>query len=246
MNAQNCCPVVELRQYTLHPGQRAALIELFEREFIESQEATGMKVIGTFRDLNNPDRFVWLRGFSEMAARAKSLQEFYDGPVWKAHRGAANATMIDSDNVLLLRPARSASGFSLANFARPPLGSIKTARGLLVATIYHLGKMTGSDFADFFDRELRPIIEQTGATILASFLTENHPNTFPGLPVREDANVFIWFSLFEDRGAWERHSTAFAHSIREKQIAEKLSRLIKEQPEVLLLAPTARSLLALE
>jgi hypothetical protein len=115
LNAQNCCPVVELRQYTLKPGQRDVLIELFEREFIETQEATGMIVIGQFRDLNNADRFVWLRGFSDMATRAQALEEFYGGPVWKAHRDAANATMIDSDNVLLLRPARSNSGFSLAN-----------------------------------------------------------------------------------------------------------------------------------
>jgi hypothetical protein len=138
VNAQACCPVVELRQYTLKPGQRDVLIDLFEREFIESQEATGMRVIGTFRDVNNPDRFVWLRGFSDMAARAQALQEFYGGPVWKAHREAANATMIDSDNVLLLRPARSNAGFSLADVTRPLRGSTKTARGLLAATIYHL------------------------------------------------------------------------------------------------------------
>src|SRR3546814_4941010 len=66
-------PVVELRQYTLHPGQRDVLIELFEREFIESQEATGIRVIGQFRDLDDPDRFVWLRGFADLPARARAL-----------------------------------------------------------------------------------------------------------------------------------------------------------------------------
>ena len=96
MRVRTCCPVVELRQYTLVPGARETLIELFEREFIETQEAAGMTVIGQFRDLNNPDRFVWLRGFSDMDARATQLQAFYSGPVWKAHRDAANATMIDS------------------------------------------------------------------------------------------------------------------------------------------------------
>jgi hypothetical protein len=53
--------------------------------------------------------------------------------------------------------------------------------------------------------------------------------------------VFIWFSLFADRAALERHASAFTDLIREKQIAGKLSRLIKEKPEILLLAPTARS-----
>ncbi|MGH3144158.1 MAG: hypothetical protein ACRDO9_13675 [Gaiellales bacterium] len=39
-------PIVEFRQYTLHPGARDALIELVDREFIESQEELEMKVIG--------------------------------------------------------------------------------------------------------------------------------------------------------------------------------------------------------
>lgn len=40
----SCCPIVELRQYTMHPGQRDVLIDLFDREFIESQEALGIRV----------------------------------------------------------------------------------------------------------------------------------------------------------------------------------------------------------
>ena len=78
--------VVELRQYTLQPGERDVLIELFEREFVEPQEAVGMHVIGHFRDLDAPDRFVWLRGFPSMAARQDALQSFYFGPVWQRHR----------------------------------------------------------------------------------------------------------------------------------------------------------------
>jgi hypothetical protein len=120
MSDRTCCPVVELRQYKLVPGQRETLIALFEREFIKTQEATGMTVIGQFRDLNNPNRFVWLRGFGDMASRARQLEEFYGGPIWKEHREAANATMIDSDNVLLLQRARTNSGFRLENLKRPP------------------------------------------------------------------------------------------------------------------------------
>ena len=60
-------PVVELRQYTLRPGQRDVLIGLFDREFVESQEAAGMAIVGQFRDLDDPDRFVWIRGFAKHA-----------------------------------------------------------------------------------------------------------------------------------------------------------------------------------
>ena len=84
-------PVVELRQYTLRPGQRDVLIDLFDREFVESQEADGMAIVGQFRDLDDPDRFTWIRGFASMPARARALASFYGGPVWKAHSARANA-----------------------------------------------------------------------------------------------------------------------------------------------------------
>jgi hypothetical protein len=57
-----CSPIVELRQYTLHPRLRDAFISLFERAFIEPQEELGITVIGQFRDLEDPNRFIWLRG----------------------------------------------------------------------------------------------------------------------------------------------------------------------------------------
>src|SRR5688500_302585 len=65
----SCCAVIELRQYTLHPHKRDVLIDLFEREFIEGQEVHGMHLIGQFRDMGNPDRFVWMRGFAGMPQR---------------------------------------------------------------------------------------------------------------------------------------------------------------------------------
>jgi quinol monooxygenase YgiN len=241
-SVRTCCPVVELRQYTLKPGKRDVLIGLFEQEFIETQEATGMTVIGTFRDMDNPDRFVWLRGFTDMPTRARALQEFYGGPVWKAHREAANATMIDSDNVLLLRPARLASGFSLENTKRPPPGTKEISNALVVATIYYLDPSAGADFVDFFERALKPALLEAGASILACFVTENHPNTFPALPVREDTNVFVWFSHFPDRAAYEHHAAALANSARwSKEIVEELAVRLKGSPEVLKLSPTARS-----
>jgi quinol monooxygenase YgiN len=243
MSARTCCPVVELRQYTLKPAMRDVLIGLFEQEFIESQEASGMiVVIGQFRDMDNPDRFVWLRGFADMPTRAQALREFYGGPVWKAHREAANATMIDSDNVLLLRPARLASGFSLENAKRPPPGSREISKSLVVATIYYLDASAGAEFVDFFERTLKPALMEARASILAYFITETGANTFPALPVRENVNVFVWFSHFSDRAAYEHHAGALASCTRwSNEIAEELAGRLKGRPEVLKLSPTARS-----
>jgi len=233
---------VELRQYTLHPGLRDVLIDLFDREFVESQEALGMKIIGQFRDLDDANRFVWLRGFLDMNARAQSLSAFYGGPVWKAHREAANATMVDSDNVLLLRPARPQSGFSLENRQRQPLGTNEAPKGLLVATIYYFVAPVGADFVDYFERTLKPELINAGASILAYFVTENSANTFPALPVREGVNVFVWFASFPDQTAHEEHVAALAMSESwARKISKDLARHLKGVPEVLKLSPTSRS-----
>lgn len=242
---QTCCPIVELRQYTLHPGKRDILIDLFDRELVESQEAVGMRVIGQFRDLDNPDRFVWLRGFRDMPSRAKALEEFYGGPVWKAHREAANATMIDFDNVLLLRPAHPQSGFSLESGPRPRIGASKVSKGLVVATIHYLDAPEDSEFVDFFERTIKRAVTETGATVLAYFVTENSPNTFPALPVREGDHVFVWFMRFQDQAAYERHVADLSRAKQWRgEVSEELARRLKRAPEVLRLSPTTRSQLS--
>src|SRR6201999_2771462 len=138
--------ILELRRYTLKPGQRDVLIALFEREFVESQEACGIALPGLFRDLGNPDRFVWLRGFPDMESRARSLAAFYGGPVWKGHREAANATMIDSDNVLLLRPAWPGSCLQPGS-RRPPDEECSPSEGVVIASMFDLGPQSADEFA---------------------------------------------------------------------------------------------------
>lgn len=238
---QTCCPIVELRQYTLHPGKRDVLIELFDRELVESQEALGMTLVGQFRDLGNPNRFVWLRGFRDMPSRARALEDFYGGPVWKAHREDANATMIDSDNVLLLRPARPGSGFLVKN-DRPPSGAKESPNGLIVATIYYFDGPVTDDFVDFFEGRLKPMLTGAGASILAYFVTEHSKNTFPRLPVREGENVFVSVSSFRDDAAYAAHESALSKSLRtHDDVSQELARWLKRSPEVLKLSPTAQS-----
>jgi hypothetical protein len=235
-------PIVELRMYTLHPGRRDELIRLFEREFIEAQEAVGMQVIGQFYDLDDPNRLIWLRGFHEMSARAESLHAFYDGPVWKAHREAANATMIDSDNVLLLRLPSGACGFSLPASNRPPLGSRTKQGGFVAATIYYFDKPVDSDFLGYFEMGIKPILTQTGASVLAYFITEDSPNTFPRLPVREDEHVFVWFAGFPNPEAYRDHLARLRESdLWKEEIASFLKQHVQGKPEVLRLSPTPRS-----
>jgi hypothetical protein len=238
------CPIVELRQYTLHDGKRDVLIDLFEREFIEPQEAAGMVVIGQFRDLDDPDRFVWLRGFQDMHHRAEALGTFYGGPVWKANRDQANATMVDSDNVLLLRPVNTRSGFPAMATARFPAGHTAVPPSLVVATLYHRDSPFDEAFVEFFDRCVRPLMTESGAEPLACLQTEHAENTFPALPVRIGENVFVWFSRFADRADFAGHLQHLARSRAWRDhVQPQLSAMLADEPRRLRLAPTARSLL---
>jgi hypothetical protein len=239
-----CCPVIELRQYTLKPGQRDVLIELFEREFIESQENLGIQLVGQFRDIDRPDRFVWIRGFADMSARAAALGAFYGGPVWKEHREAANATMIDSDNVLLLRPVDANSAFAHQAAARAPVGANAPSPSRVLATVYYFDAPVDDDFRRFFDTEVRPVQTDAGARPVARFETEAAENTFARLPVREDEHVFIDFAAFASEIALREYETRLASSPRWRtDVQPDLLKRLKAPPERLVLEPTARSAL---
>jgi hypothetical protein len=231
--------VLELRQYTLHPGRRDALIELFDRELVDPQEALGMRVYGQFRDRDDDDRFVWLRGFPDMATRGAALAAFYGGPVWAAHREAANATMIDSDDVLLLRPAAPDTGLDVPT-TRPDT----VASSLVTVTLYHLPPQSGDEFADLFVREARPLLTDLGAPPLACLRTEESENNFPALPVRTGENVFAWVAAFADQDAHREHVRQLGRSTRwTHDLLPLLTKHLARGPEQLHLAPTARSLL---
>jgi hypothetical protein len=223
--------VVELRQYTLKPGQRDVLIDLFEREFVESQEEQGIDIIGTFRDAGDTDRFVWLRGFADMDARAKSLAAFYSGPVWQQHRDAANRTMIDSDNVLLLKAAWEGADFPSAGL-RAPIGAVAPASGCMLAVIYYFDESVSERVISAFRRAMPARYEAAGAAISACFVTEPGPNSFPALPVREGENVLAWFAMFANAHA--------AHAL-----PSGFEQYLSKPVETLRLLPTARSRLHL-
>jgi NIPSNAP len=224
--------VVELRQYLLHHDLRDELIDLFDRELVETQEDTGMSVIGQFRDPDRPDYFVWLRGFPDMAARHASLTAFYDGPVWAANRQAANATMIDSDNVLVLRPTSLLHRLPVRD---PSTRNRRVPVGALVVVIEHHHPEDHKAALTRFQRELIPALELTGARTIGMYETEPAPNTFDRLPVRPD-NVLTWFGAFDT-----------AHPLHDRwpsirTIATRHGRHPKPT-EVHRLTPTSRSLL---
>ena len=231
--------IIELRQYLLRPGQRDVLIELFDREFVETQEQVGMAILGQFRDLDRPDHFVWLRGFHDMPGRAEALRRFYTGPAWKAHGRAAVATMIDSDDVLLLRPTSLDRGIPAA---RPPIGHTEPPASAMLVTLHFRDRPFDETFAKFFDEEVRVTLGELGATPIAGLQTEYAENTYPALPVRDGEHVFAWIARFPDVAALDEHRRRLERSQRWRELT--LPGLLAEGvtgSQSLRLTPTARS-----
>jgi NIPSNAP len=226
----DCCAIVELRQYTLKPGQRETLIQLFDREFIESQEATGMTLVGQFRDRRRDDRFVWIRGFADMAVRHKALDTFYGGAVWAAHGKAANTTMVDVSDVLLLKPARPDSAFRLQVAADGPRPGDRAPLTVL-AGIYQLPQPVDGPVLAEFDRRIAPVLRAEGIVIEGVFVTEYSRNTFSRLPVRENEHVVVWFGSV----ARDRLSPAALDQLRTRAV------LNNQTMTLLDLEPTSRS-----
>lgn len=216
--------VVELRQYTLKPGARDTLLTLFDTFFVDGQALAGIRVLGAYRDAKDPDRFVFLRGFRDMPARAEALAAFYGGPIWKAHRDAANATMVDVQDVLLLRPLRPA-------VAIPP-------NHWLLATVWLLKEPVGEAFERRFREEIAPVLGAAGVPAVAAWRTEYAANNYPRLPIREGENAFVFVSAFADRAAVEKAQAALASSSAWRELQASIAPTFAKPAQVLVLDPS--------
>jgi hypothetical protein len=237
----SCCNVLELRQYTLYPGRQELFVDLFDRVFADPLDATGMTVVGQFRDLDRPDRFVWMRGFRTMAARAQELAAFYDSDLWHAHRSEANASIADSDNVLLLEAASPSSQFKNVP-PRAPAADTTASSGLFVVTLYDTKPETLAAFGVLFERSLRARLEAAGGATLATYVTSTQPNNFPRLPIRAGEHIYVWVARFKDTGAYAAYQKRLE---ADRWWSHKLWPAARDQlnrePEVLRLTPTPRS-----
>lgn len=234
--------IFELRRYRLQPGGREPLIALFDREFVEPQEALGMRIEGEFRDADDPDVFVWVRSFADMQTRADALRSFYSGPVWKEFGSAANAAMLNSDNVLLLKPAAAMRPFA-HNRRRDQEQGGKPASGLVVVNTCSLAPGTEDRAASFFAERALPVLNANGARIDAVFVTERSVNGFPRLPVREGETVLVWFESHADRKALDECRERLAGNTRwTDDIYPTLDAQCWRRIETAYLTPTSRSL----
>jgi hypothetical protein len=88
--------IVEVRSYRLKRGTRDRFLEIFRNETIPLQRAIGIRVLGPFLDIEDPDSVVWARAFPSLEARETMKHELYEGDKWKNELEAIVMPMLES------------------------------------------------------------------------------------------------------------------------------------------------------
>jgi NIPSNAP len=228
--------VIEFRRYTIKEGEREHFAEYFESYFPEAFQQMRAIVFGQFFERNNPVGFTWMRGFRNTDARAIINSNFYYGPLWREHASTMNSLMVDSDNVLLLRPLTTGRGVPVLP-AVDPIKEGKGALGVVIAQIFAVKPNS----VDAFARQA----EETFASYRAAdareaglLVTLDVPNNFPQLPVRTDGPYLVWLGIVKDNKTLEPQLASLT-----KRSMESLSAtgLLRSAPELVILDPTKRS-----
>jgi hypothetical protein len=228
--------VIEFRRYQIKEGGRARFATYFESFFPEAFQQLGALALGQFYERGNPDAFTWLRGFKDMDARAIVNSAFYYGPVWKEHRTTLNDLIVDSDNVLLLRPLHQDSGVSLLPTV-DPVCETRGAQGVVVAQIFALK----AGDVDQFARQAASIFaayQAAGIRQAGLLVTLDAKNNFPQLPVRTDGLYLVWLGIARDDQQLESKFYPLADRAATELAAEGL---LRSAPELVILDPSKRS-----
>ena len=97
--------IVEVRSYRTKPGRRAEFIRLFEQRTAPAQRAYGMGVAGPFLDVENPDRFTWLRAFPSAPERDRMKEAFYASDLWTGELEAVAMPLLEGYDYTLCEAA---------------------------------------------------------------------------------------------------------------------------------------------
>ena len=93
--------IVEVRSYLTKVGRRDEFITFFETRAIPAQRSYGIRVLGPLLDLENPERFIWLRVFPTPAERDRMKEAFYGGELWKNELEGIALPMLESTESVL-------------------------------------------------------------------------------------------------------------------------------------------------
>ena len=94
--------IIEMRTYKTKPGQRSDFLEIFRSKSIPAHTEIGMKILGPFVSIEDPDTFFFMRGFPDIASREPMKAKFHEGELWKSGLESVLMPMLEKYEVVLV------------------------------------------------------------------------------------------------------------------------------------------------
>jgi hypothetical protein len=94
--------IIEMRTYKTKPGCRSQFLEIFRAKSMPANAEIGMKILGLFLSIEDPDVFFFMRDFPDRESREPMKAKFYEGDLWKGGLEKALMPMLDKYEVALV------------------------------------------------------------------------------------------------------------------------------------------------
>jgi len=94
--------IIEMRTYKTKPGKRAEFLDVFRSKSMPAHNEIGMKILGPFLSVEDPDTFFFMRGFPDLPSREPMKAKFYEGELWKRELESVLMPMLDRYDVVLV------------------------------------------------------------------------------------------------------------------------------------------------
>lgn len=172
---------IELRSYPMRPLGRDSFIDNFEAHYLREMERFGAIVLGQFRVVDDPDRFIWLRGFPNLQVRANALEQFYAGEVWKRHGPISVALFLRPLTNYLLQPL-TGTDLTAGRTLEMALGAFETG------TVSAATDIVAIDTFRSASPDTRAALAADISTRAASIFAEKG-SAFRGLLIGEDSTI---------------------------------------------------------
>lgn len=93
--------IVEVRTCTTKLGLRGRFLDLFQQEAVPLQRSLGIRIVGPFISVGNPDVFAWIRAFPSPTERDLMRDALYQGEKWKGKLEATIVPLLDEYEVVV-------------------------------------------------------------------------------------------------------------------------------------------------
>ena len=94
--------IIEMRTYKTKPGKRAEFIEIFRSKSVPAHAEIGMKILGPFLSVEDPDTFFFMRGFPDLDSREPMKAKFYEGDLWQRELENVVMPMLEKYEVVVV------------------------------------------------------------------------------------------------------------------------------------------------